>query len=193
MSTAESAAQARVRDKVGQILTSDESITVVSTQKKPLLNWAPDSAVLTNRRFIIYRPRMFGRVTFEDYIWRDLQDAKLTEGMLGATLSMRTVAGRAISLAYLPKDEARRLYAVAQEMEEKVREERRAREMEETRAAAGGVVVQGAPTPTVTGAPTAPMSEDPVAKLSQLKGMLDAGLISSEEFDSKKAEILSRM
>jgi uncharacterized protein YqgQ len=41
-------------------------------------------------------------------------------------------------------------------------------------------------------APT-PAQEDPVAKLKQLKEMLDAGLISQEEYDKAKAAILARM
>jgi membrane protease subunit (stomatin/prohibitin family) len=36
-------------------------------------------------------------------------------------------------------------------------------------------------------------AEDPVAKLQKLKQMLDAGLISQEEYDSKKTDILSQM
>jgi len=34
---------------------------------------------------------------------------------------------------------------------------------------------------------------DPMAKLTQLKGMLDGGLISQEEFDKKKADLLANM
>lgn len=193
MTNAESRSQNAIREKVAQILTKDESITAVSTQKKPILNWTPDSAVLTNRRFIIYRPRVFNRVTFDDYIWRDLQDAKLVEGIFGATLLMKTATGRTISLDYLPKNEARGLYAIAQEMEEKVREERRIREMEETRAAAGGVVVQSPKEQVAVGSAVGRNSEDPMQKLAKLKGMLDAGLVSSEEYDNKKSDILSRM
>ena len=37
------------------------------------------------------------------------------------------------------------------------------------------------------------VSEDPVEILSKLKKMLDAELISQEEYDAKKAEVLSRM
>jgi membrane protease subunit (stomatin/prohibitin family) len=39
----------------------------------------------------------------------------------------------------------------------------------------------------------APAAEDPVAALKKLKDMLDMGLIEQAEFDSKKAEIMSRM
>jgi membrane protease subunit (stomatin/prohibitin family) len=43
------------------------------------------------------------------------------------------------------------------------------------------------------GGATAPAAADPVAVLGKLKEMLDAGLISQAEYDSKKAEILGRM
>jgi len=43
------------------------------------------------------------------------------------------------------------------------------------------------------GGGAAPAAADPVVALKQLKDMLDAGLISQAEYDSKKAEILGRM
>jgi membrane protease subunit (stomatin/prohibitin family) len=49
-----------------------------------------------------------------------------------------------------------------------------------------------APAPQPAAAP-APAEADPVAALSTLKKLLDAGLVSQEEFDAKKAEILSRL
>jgi len=36
-------------------------------------------------------------------------------------------------------------------------------------------------------------AEDPMAKLQQLKKMLDAGLITQDEYDQKKADILAQM
>jgi hypothetical protein len=181
----------RVHQRVSQILTGEEEILYIAVQSKPIVTVAPDCVVLTNKRFIVYKPTMLGRVSFEDYIWRDLHDARLKEGIMGATLTMLTVQGRRIAIDYLPKAQARRLYSFAQEMEEKVLEERRIRAMEEQRAAAGGITIQGGPLAAQTQAPVA--SEDPVQKLKQLKEMMDAGLITETEYEAKKAEILSRM
>lgn len=127
--------------------------------------------MLTNRRFIVYRPKLLGQVSFEDHPWRDLQDVKLQENFLGATLTLRTVTGGVLSVDHLPKNQARRLYAHAQEMEERVREERRARELEDKRAAAGGVVLSGL-TGGGASAPAAPAS-DPVQRLKALKEMVE--------------------
>ena len=42
-------------------------------------------------------------------------------------------------------------------------------------------------------APAASSAEDPMARLQKLKTMLDAGLITQEDFDAKKNDILSQM
>lgn len=176
----------QVLSRVKDILTTGEEVKYIAVQKK-LVNISPDSVVLTNKRFIIYRPSLTG-VSFEDYPWRDLHDAKIKETLLGAWLSYQTVQGRFISVDSLPKAQARRLYALSQEMEEMARVEMRARELEDKRAAAGGVIVQSPSAPAHV-----PAAPDPLATLQKLKGMLDAGLISQAEYDQKKSEILAAM
>lgn len=57
-------------------------------------------------------------------------------------------------------------------------------------AALGQMFAQG--TQSVGGAPQQ-QGEDPYAKLEKLKGLLDKGIISQEEFDAKKAEILKQI
>ena len=183
----------QVLKRVSQILTREEQILYVAVQNKPIVNISPECVVLTNRRFIIYKPRMLGRAEFVDYIWRDLDDAHLKEGLMGARLEIRTVAGKLFSIEYLPKAQARRLYAIAQEMEEEVREERRNRVIEEKRAAAGGVIFQGQLPVAATQGTTESAADDPMQKLKMLKQMNDEGLITAEEFEKKKADILSRI
>lgn len=38
--------------------------------------------------------------------------------------------------------------------------------------------------------PAAPQAEDPVAKLKQMKELLDAGVVTQEEFDTLKQRLL---
>jgi len=42
----------------------------------------------------------------------------------------------------------------------------------------------------VSGQPAQPAANDPAAKIQKLKGMLDQGLITQEEFNAKKAKLL---
>jgi len=181
----------RVQGRVQDILMRGEELLYIAVQNKPIVKIAPDCIVLTNKRFIIYKPTVIGRVSFEDYVWRDLRDAKLTEGIMGATISVHTADGNELSIDYLPKPQARQVYRLAQEQEEKSLEERRQRNLEENRAAAGGVIVQ--PAVGTPANPPAPETDDPVATLQKLKTMLDADLITADEYEKKKAEIVARM
>lgn len=179
--------ESKIREKLAGILMSDEAVELIAIQSKPIANWMPDCICLTNKRFIFYKPKMLGRVDFEDYIWRDLRDAKVVENIIGATFMISVTDGTMLSMDYLPRDQAKAVYRFAQEKEQSVLEERRQRAMEEQRAKVGGVTVNMAhPAHTAS-------AEDPVAKLQKLKQMADAGLITEAEYDAKKAEILSRM
>ncbi|MCL4465453.1 MAG: SHOCT domain-containing protein [Chloroflexi bacterium] len=99
-------------------------------------------------------------------------------------------ADRAIAtLGGLDKEQAKRFYGIAQQMENEWREKRRVRQMEEDRAKAGGVYL-GTAGVNLAGSQTV---EDPVAKLGKAKAMLDQGLISEAEYESIKAKILASM
>lgn len=178
--------------KILQFLTSQEELLYIAVQKKPVANIAPDCVALTSRRIIFFTIKLFGQVSFNDHLWRNVANATVKEGILGSTFSATVTSGQYMSVDYLPKAQARMLYRYSQEMEEHAVEERRTREMEEARAAAGGVVIQNALVPP-TSAGAASAADDPLASLQKLKSMLDAGLISPEEFGAKKTEILSRM
>lgn len=180
----------QIHNKISNILTTDEKVTYICVQKKPIVNPRPDALVLTDRRFIIYRPKIMGRVIFEDYTWRNLRDAHLDEGVVGATITLATTDGKKLSIGFLPKTQARKVYALAQEQEERVHEERRRRELEDKRAAAGGIIMNQ-PESSAVSAPSAP--QDPVERLKKLKEMLDAGLMSPGEFEAKRAEIIEKM
>lgn len=181
---------AAVSERLKSILTPQETLEYIAVQGKPMVI-AADCVAITNRRLIIFRPKMLGQMTFDDFLWMYLADAKLKEGMIFAELSFRYGAGQVVSIDYLPKQQARRVYQIAQQREEMAIEVRRQRQMEETRAGASNIVVNSGPAPAVPA--VAGASEDPVAKLQKLKTMLDQGLIEKSEYDAAKAKILSAM
>jgi hypothetical protein len=172
-----------VAAEVQKILTPNESLLYVAVQNIAAMTLTPDAAVATSNRLILFRPALLGRVTFEDVPWQDVRNARIAQGVLSTDLTVETVDGRTLQMKELDKEQAKRLYAVAQQMEQEWREKRRVREMEEARARAGGIVM-GAPAGGAT-------PEDPVARLAKAKQMLDQGLISETEYDALKARILS--
>jgi uncharacterized protein YaiL (DUF2058 family) len=181
-------AHAGIIEKVRGILTQDEAIEGIAVQLS-IAGLRPDAVVVTNKRFILYHPSLLG-VSFEDYLWRDLFDVRLSEGILGGTLSF-TARGKRQQVDKLDKTEARTVYRIAQLREQEAAEIRRQRQMQEDQARAGHFVIGG--TPTAAGATSAATADDPMAKLTKLKNMLDAGLITQEEYDKKKADILANM
>lgn len=172
--------------RIKEILITDESVLFTVTQL-PIAGIKPDSIVLTNKRFIVYHPGLLGS-KFENYQWRDLEKVKLNEGILGAKLTFEA-KGQTLSIDKLPKPESRRAYSIAQEKEQEAIETRRQRQMQEDSAKAEHIMIGGAQ--TSAGTMSASTADDPMAKMTKLKNMFDAGLITQEEFDTKKAEILA--
>jgi len=173
--------------KVQDLLTEDEKIEYVAVQKTTA-SFSPDCAAATNKRLIFCRPKQFGlSMNFEDYLWKEIADCHLQEGILGAEFAIVTTIGMRNKLSRIPKSQARKLYRIAQLREEEMQEYRRQRALEDKRAAAGGVTVHAAKATEETAA------LDPQQQLINLKQMLDSALITQEEFDAKRAQILDRI
>jgi len=176
--------------KTKELLTRGEELEYIGVQRKPIITLAPDAVVLTNKRFIIVRPKIMG-MTFIDHIWRDIKNIHMSEQLLTATVTCDLINGSKINIDSIPKKQARKIYSICQEHEERVHEERRVRDMEEKRAAAGGVVIHS-PQANHAQVPT-PEGDDPMVALGKLKKLLEAGVIEQSDYDAKKVEILSRI
>lgn len=185
----------KIIGKLNGLLMTGEQVTYIAVQKKPAVNISPDCVALTTKRIIFCRPKNLGlSMEFQDYIWKDIYDCHLKEGIFGAEFTIKTTRGELNKIDFLPKAQARKLYTGAQEQEEIQKEYRRQMALEEKRAAAGNVTVT-TNTPTPVSATNVPQSiaENPLLSLQKLKSLLDHQLITQEEFDTKKAEILSRL
>lgn len=183
----------KIVSKLNGVLMSSEEIEYIAVQKKPAVNLSPDAIALTNKRVIFCRPKNLGlSMEFQDYYWKDVLQCHVKEGILGAEFYLRTTKGLENQIDYLPKTQARKLYAYAQEQEQLQQEIKRQLELETKRAEASNISVAAEKQLQETHAPTAP--EDPmVAALQKLKSLFDSGLITQQEFEAKKAEVLSRI
>ncbi len=181
----------KVYNKVADLLTSGEEIIYIAVQKKPALNISPDSIALTNKRIIFCQSGNFGlTMNFEDYLWKEVADCHIKEAILGSVFTVRDLNGGTRIVEYLPKAQARLLYRYAQEKEEEMTEYRRQRELEDSRARAGGGITVNT-TPDNKEEPAA--QDDAMASLKKLKSFFEADLITREEYDLKKKEIMDRL
>ena len=203
----------KVYSRLNDLLSPGEEILYIAVQKKPLVNILPDCIAITNKRILFFTPANLGlSIKFVDFVWKDIVDVFTKEEIIGAIFSVKTTNGAEMGVDYLPKVQARKLYQYAQERKEEEREARRLRDLEEKRAESGAMQFEAPaaftspyqqpaaqPAPVVAAPPV--VHEEPVAatpkpdelteKLKKLRTLFDNVLISQEEYNAKKLDLLS--
>jgi len=152
----------------------------------------------TSGRFIALSRGLFGGYVPTDVRWQDLEDASISAGIFGATLTITSLAtddmasrghvGRTVRIAGLRKEQAQQVYTLCQAQEQAWREKRRVRDLDELRAQSGGVQIGGVPGSAAASLVAA--GGDPAERLRKAKEMLDGGLITDAEFESIKARVV---
>jgi hypothetical protein len=151
----------------------------------------------TSGRFIKIKRGLLGGFDMADFRWQDLGETKIRVGIFGADITMKVSktsdlaiaedTNQVLVLTGFRKDQAEKVYRLAQAQEQSWREKRRIRELEELRAKSGGVTIGN----SQGNQPTGNISEDATTKLQQAKQMLDSKLITDSEYESIKARIIS--
>ena len=200
--------------RLTDLLTTGEEILYIAVQKKPIVNLFPDCVALTNKRVLFFTPANLGlTIKFVDFVWKDVIDVFTKEEIIGAVFSVQTINSAEMGVDYLPKVQARKLYQYAQERKEAEREARRLRDLEEKRAESGAIQFENASRvavqPPIELAPPAaepepvlvfdaqpvmqeaPKPDELTEKLKKLRMLFDNGLISQEEYNNKKLDLLT--
>lgn len=106
----------KITSKLNDLLMRNEEIGYIAVQKKPALTVFPDSIVLTNKRIIICQPKNFGlSMDFTDYTWDQIEGTFVKENILGSEFSFSTKTDMAVSIDYIPKIQARKIFTYAKE------------------------------------------------------------------------------
>ena len=106
----------KITSKLTDLLMKNEEIGYIGVQKKPAITVFPDSIVLTNKRIIICKPKNLGlSMDFTDYTWGDIAGTFVKENILGSEFSFTTKTDLTISIDYIPKTQARKIYTFAKE------------------------------------------------------------------------------
>lgn len=106
----------KIAEKLSDILMQHEEVGYIAVQKKPAITVFPDSVVVTNKRVIICKPKNLGlSMQLTDYDWEDVVAPFIKENLLGAEFSFMTKSDIAVSVDYLPKSQARKLFTFAKE------------------------------------------------------------------------------
>lgn len=197
----------KVMSKLIDLLMKNEEIGYIAVQKKPAITVLPDSIVVTNKRIIICQPKNLGlSMNFTDYSWDEIESTFVKEGILGSDFSFVTKTALSITIEYIPKVQARKMYAFAKEQIDLLKggsgsttnlavEEV---ETEEVTSFAEIMPTQSTSFSEFSSVdadkPLNELSSDELfEKLQNYKKLLDNGLILQGEYDALKKEILSYM
>lgn len=106
----------KITAKLNDLLMKNEEIGYIGVQKKPAITVFPDSIVLTNKRIIMCKPKNLGlSMDFTDYAWEDIAGTFVKENILGSEFSFSTKTDIQVSIDYIPKIQARKIYTFAKE------------------------------------------------------------------------------
>ena len=202
-SARERAEEPRIQEALAQLralFVPGETMGAYAVQRRLFaLNHRRLVVCATSGRFISLSRGFFGGYTPTDVRWQDLDDASISAGIFGATLTIKSLAtddmasrghvGRIVQIPGLRKEQAQQVYTLCQAQEQAWREKRRVRDLDELRAQSGGVQIGGG----VAGGAAASLvaaGGDPAERLRKAKEMLDGGLITDAEFESIKARVV---
>ena len=206
----------KVIGKLRDMLTSGETIIYLAIQKKPAVTLIPDCIAVTNKRLIFCLPGNLGLTTsFSTYLWEDIKEVSFKEEFFGSKFITVPQTGENLSIDYIPKVQARKLYQFCNQQLEDNRELKRKRnseaeniytlnsgnpvrndvaedaentiytEFEEAYKPEVGSVAQ-------TNSIVEP-EDEVTSKLKKLKILFEKQLISQQEYEAKKADILSQL
>lgn len=198
-----------VFEHVQQLLIEDEWIQHIIVQSFWCLRPIPCVLVMTNIRMMIVYAGLF-TLKFNGMRWRNFRSVYLSENFRGATIKVQSIDDSILELNCLPKRAARFAYSYAQSLEAPAEEYRRHRWMQEE-VVRGSIGLPAEKIGLILGASTSSVpvqqpprllnaqvlsdvdkQEDPLLGLRKLKEYFDEGLISEQEYQEKKAQILKK-
>jgi Bacterial PH domain len=213
----------KITSKLNDLLMKNEEIGYIAVQKKPAITVFPDSVVVTNKRIIICQPKNLGlSMNFTDFTWDEIEGTFVKENILGSEFSFSTKTQIQVSIDYIPKVQARKIFTYAKEqldllknpttnsaafeeikveahkfIQEEIIEEMETEEIvnyAEIMPAVSNYTENIDENTASSEKLSSDLTQDELfAKLQNYKKLLDNGLILQGEYDAFKKEILSLM
>lgn len=203
----------KITSKLNDLLMKNEEIGYIAVQKKPAITVFPDSIVMTNKRIIICKPKNLGlSMDFIDFTWDEIVGTFVKENILGSEFSFSTKTDIQVSIDYIPKIQARKIFTYAKEQLDILKngvsetipppfetiEEMETEEVTDFAEIMPAISNHSEPivenTTEILENYSSELTQDALfAKLQNYKKLLDNGLIMQGEYDAFKKEILSLM
>jgi len=191
----------KVLGKLRDMLTSGEAVIYLAIQKKPAVTLIPDCIAITNKRIVFCIPENLGLTTaYKTFLWTEIKEVSFKEEFFGSKFITIPKRGENIAIDYIPKVQARKLYQFSNEQLEKVKtlpgfDEKITVLQNENLMDdyASYIEVEEQNTSAIAELQVTEPEDELTQKLQKLKILYEKQLISQEEYENKKAEILARL
>jgi len=193
----------KILGKLQDMLDSGELVTYIAVQKKPAVTLLPDSIVLTNKRIFLCEATNLGLSTnFEIFNWADLKTITFKEEFFGSKFTIVPVDNENLTVDYIPKVQARKLYQLAKEAMEKQQSQSAIIDKTHTTIEIAedhdekeyqSFVLLPEEEPVIKEELILEEEDELTLKLKKLKLLFDKQLITKEEYDSKKLDLLNQL
>jgi hypothetical protein len=107
-------------EQTSAVLIEGEEIEYIATGLKGGVAHHAGCAVATNKRLLVYKKKLLGKIEFDDCFWRDVQDVQMKDGRHGLSLVIDTIQGWHVTVDALPRAQASRLHQLAYDHAEKI-------------------------------------------------------------------------
>jgi hypothetical protein len=187
----------KVLGKLRDMLTSGEAVIYLAIQKKPAVTLMPDCIAVTNKRIVFCLPENLGLTTkYITFTWAEVKEVSFIEAFFSSKFITIPQRGENIAIDYIPKVQARKLLQFCNEQLEKHKTIPSGPEtaLQNENLAddyASYIEVKDEDKPVVS--TLADMEDELTQKLKKLKILFEKQLISQEEYERKKADILSQL
>lgn len=168
-------------------------------KKKIALELKPRYLVISDRRVIFYDQKIAGRYNFYDIPYSKLERVYFNQGVIASKFTLRGEDKLKISLSWLDKTECKDAIITIRDAINSIAIEPVSIQKKKTLIGEKWVlkkpkeiITRTMPLAPVIGrTPPEPDTDDPVYKLRKLKEMNDMGLLSKDEYDDKRMQIIS--
>ncbi len=164
-----------VPEEVKHILQFNEHILLAAQQARSSNLINPDTIFVTTQRVIVRKPTTLGlRKNVEDYRYTDIANVKLKKGIIRSSiaLKMRFFSDN-VEIDNFPKEVGDKVFRLIQD-------------------GVAGRLSLAQPQDTVVKTPNT-LQQEIIDKIKELAKLKDQGIVTDEEFQSKKAELLARL
>lgn len=188
----------KVLGKLRDMLTSGEAVTYLAIQKKPAVTLIPDCIAVTNKRIVFCIPGNLGLTTnYITFTWSEIKEVSFKEEFFGSKFMAVPMKGENIVIDYIPKVQARKLYQFCNEQLEKSKASSGAQSniamQNENLADDYASYIEISDVQKTVETINTSHEDELTLKLQKLKSLYEKQLISQEEYESKKADILSQL